>query len=47
VNLKERDHYDDIGIDRMMIIKWILKKWLEGVWSGFIWLSTGTIGGHL
>jgi len=28
-------------------IKMDLQKWDVGVWTGFIWLSTGTGGGHL
>jgi hypothetical protein len=28
-NLKERDHLEDPGIDRI-ILKWIFRKWDEG-----------------
>jgi hypothetical protein len=26
-DLRERGHLEDPGVDRMIIIKWILKKW--------------------
>jgi hypothetical protein len=41
-NLKERDHLKDLGIDRTIILEWILKEigW-EG-WAAFIWLRIGT-----
>jgi hypothetical protein len=25
-NMKNRDHLGDVGVDRMLILKWILKK---------------------
>jgi hypothetical protein len=32
-------------MDGRIILKWILKKYDEKVWTGFIWLWTGTSGG--
>jgi hypothetical protein len=42
-NLKERDIYEDIGIDGN-ILQCILKELDRKVWLGFIWLSIGTRG---
>jgi len=41
-NLKGRDHSEDIGKDRMIILECILRKLGEKLWIGFIWLSIGT-----
>ena len=30
-DLRERDSLDDIGVDRVMILKWIFKKWGKGL----------------
>ena len=30
-----------------IILRWIFRKWIVGVWSGSSWLSIGTGGGHL
>jgi hypothetical protein len=43
--LKERAHFEDLGVDRQIMLKWIFKKWDEETWVGFIWLRTGTGGG--
>jgi hypothetical protein len=26
-NLRERDHMEDSGVDRMIILKWLFKTW--------------------
>jgi hypothetical protein len=41
VNLKERDHLEDAGVDG--IFRW----WDLMAWTGLSWLRTGTGGGHL
>jgi hypothetical protein len=41
---ERRDHCEDFGLDRRIILKWILKKQTEGMWTGFIWLKIGTNG---
>ena len=45
--MRERDHLEDPGIDWRMILRWILRKWYVRAWTGLIWLSIGTGGGHL
>jgi hypothetical protein len=42
-----RKHLEDPGVDRRIILKWILKKWYGGAWTGLIWLRIGTGGGLL
>ena len=44
-NLRERDHLEDPGVDRI-ILRWIFRKW-DGAWTGLIWFRIGTGGGHL
>jgi hypothetical protein len=39
-DLSERDHLEDLGLDRRIILKWILRSKI-GEWIGFIWLSIG------
>jgi hypothetical protein len=41
-NLKERDHLEVPGVDRMIILKWIFRKLNMGVWAGSICLRIGT-----
>jgi len=36
----------DQGVDGR-ILKWILRKWDVGLWTGSSWLRIGTGGGHL
>jgi len=45
--LRQRDNFEDLGLDGRIILKWILRKWDVGVWTGSIWLGIGTGGGHL
>jgi hypothetical protein len=46
-NLRERDHLGDLGVDGMIILRWIFRKWVVGAWTGLIWLRIGTGGRRL
>ena len=37
----------DPGIDGMIKLKWIYRKWDVGVWTGSVRLMIGPGGGHL
>jgi len=46
-NPKERDHSEDLDVDGKIILDWIFGKEYGKVWTGLIWLRTGTYGGIL
>ena len=43
----EKNHLEDPGIDRRIILRLIFRKWEVGVWTGSNCLRIGTGGGHL
>ena len=46
-NLREREHWEDPGVDGRAIWRQIFRKWERGAWTGLSWLRIGTRGGHL
>jgi len=38
---------EDPGVEGIIILRWIYRKWDLGAWIGLIWLRIGTSGGHL
>jgi len=42
-----RGNLRDTVLDGRVILRWILRKWGVGVWTGSRWLRIGTGGGHL
>jgi hypothetical protein len=42
-NMREREHLEDVDVDGMMKLKWVLKSGM-GACTGFIWLGIGTNG---
>jgi hypothetical protein len=45
--LRERDHLEDPGKDRRIILRRIFRKWDARAWTGSMWFKVGTGGGHL
>jgi hypothetical protein len=45
--LRERDHFEDPGMDGKVKLRWIFRKWNMRKWVGSMWLRIGIGGGHL
>jgi hypothetical protein len=43
-NLRERDHLEDPGVDRRIILRWIFRTLDTGAWIVSIWLMIRTGG---
>jgi len=41
-NLRERNHLEVPGEDGRIILRWIFRKCVFGVWTGSRWLRIGT-----
>jgi hypothetical protein len=46
-DLRETDHWRDLGVDGRIIIGWIFRKWNVGVWTGLGWLRKEKNGGQV
>ena len=44
-NLRKRYHFEDLGVDGRIILKWILNKLAGRAWTELIWLRIGTTDG--
>jgi hypothetical protein len=47
VGKPERNHLEDPGVVRKIILRWIFRKLDVGVRTGMSWLRIWTGGGHL
>jgi hypothetical protein len=41
------DQLEDPGVVGKMVLKWIIRKWDVGTWTGSSWFRIGTGCGHL
>jgi hypothetical protein len=46
-NLHEREQLEDTGVDKRIILKWMLRKQGGKMWNGLVCLRIGTSGGLL
>jgi hypothetical protein len=43
-NLKIRGHSEDLGVDRRIMLDWMLGEMCGNMWTGLIWLRLQSIG---
>jgi len=44
---ERKSHLGDLDVDGRIILRWILRMWDVGVWTGSSWLMIGISGGLL
>jgi len=44
-DLTGTDHLEDLSVDGRVILKFIFQEWHGDVWTGLLWVRTGTGGG--
>jgi hypothetical protein len=42
----KRDHLEDPGVGRMIILRWSFRKWDARAWTVSMWLRIELGGGH-
>jgi hypothetical protein len=45
--MRERDYSENPDVDVRIMLRWIFRKWVVGVWSVSSWLRIRTCGGYL
>ena len=45
--LRERDYFEDQGVDGKILLRWIFRKWEVRAWTGAIWIMIVIGDGHL
>jgi hypothetical protein len=46
-NLRKKGHWGELCVDGRIILRWIFRKWVVGVWTGLNWLRIEVSGRHL
>ena len=44
---REGDQWGDLGVDGLIKLRWISRRWDVGIWTGLGWSGIGTGGGGL
>jgi hypothetical protein len=44
-DLNERDHLEDLGVDGMITLKLVVKKWAGEAWTALIWFRLEQFAG--